>query len=191
MTKVTGSSLNMSQNRPPNQMNKIITCLMGFTLFPVAYSADIAHCYRNFQLHPSQQQYQLMWYFDLSKTSWENYPKLIKQKTLIYRGTQSEILVEVCIRKYIANKMEPGVARLILEFYRLVDNMTYSFRITQDMIKEAKIIREELAKYNLPLKCCFETNDPATPSEAANTIIYGYTWNKQKDTLSPHIEHSI
>ena len=87
--------------------------------------------------------------------------------------------------------MDPGVARLILEFYRLVDSMTYGFRIITEMIRIANTIQNELAKYSLPLKCCYETNDPTIPSNLAKTIIYGYVWDKQKDTLAPHLEYSI
>ena len=87
--------------------------------------------------------------------------------------------------------MNPGPARLILEFFRLVDNMTYSFRNKEPMITCAKEIESELNKYSLPLKNTFDTNDPTLPEDKSSEIIYGYVWCKKTDTLTPNLEYSI
>ena len=127
------SSLNMSQAMPPNLHNKLIWALSAFTIWGVPYSADISHAYRCFLVKPEHQVFQLMIGFDFSKGNWQDHPIVIKLKTLLYGAAQSGAILENSIRKFVAPHIGDPVAKFVLTYLRLVDNILTSFRSKKKM----------------------------------------------------------
>ena len=140
-------------------------------------------------MHTEHQVFQLLVYFDFSKEDWYNYPKIVRQKTLLYGGILSETILELAIRR-AAKAMREGDAKQILIYQHLVDNILTSTRT----LNKTKIIALEifsiLAYRNLNLKKIYDTTkDYAIEWSDEDTldILFGYKWNRVNDMMSPNV----
>ena len=188
------SSLNMNQAMPPNLQNKLIWALSAFTIWAVPYSADISHAYRCFLVKPEHQVFQLMVGFDFAQKNWQDHPILVKLKTLLYGAAQSGAILENSIRKYVAPTVTDPIAKFILTYLRLVDNILSSFRTKDEWIRVATVINEVLSEYSLDLKNIGETTMEFTDNWNNDDwldIIFGYIWDKKKDLLQPNIKFNL
>ena len=121
-------NLNEAQIKPPNLNNRLISALTSFCLFEVPYSSDIQHEFRTIRIHPDHYPYQLLISFDYTKENCEDYPCTIVQKSLLYGGVQSQLILELAIRYIIAPNVTNVLIKEIILFRRVVDNCTTSFR---------------------------------------------------------------
>ena len=99
---------------------------------------------------PAQQILQLMIGFDYDPPDWDKHPLVILCKALVFGMKQSPSFCEAAL-SYIANLLH-GMARNVMLYGRLVDNVVFSAREREAVLELEQIIREELAKYSFPLK---------------------------------------
>ena len=184
----------MSQAMPPNLHNKLIWALSAFTILGVPYSADIHHAYRCFLVKPEHQVFQLMIGFDFSRGNWQGHPIVVKLKTLLYGAAHPGAILENIIRKFVAPHIGDPVAKFILTYLRLVDNILTSFRSKKEMTRVAIEINRTLSKYSLDLKMIGDTSKEFADDwdeEDNNEIIFGYIWDKVTDNLKPNITFNL
>ena len=70
--------------------------------------------------------------FDFSQPDWQNHPRIVRQKMLVYGGILSEMILELVIRR-AAKSMQNGEAKRVLLYQRLVDKILMSTRTLQKM----------------------------------------------------------
>ena len=122
----SGTSLNMCQKVPGNLSNPPDWTLAAFTLYSHPLSADIQSAYRKILVHPEHRRYQLLCFYDFSKTDWENNPLVCEQVGLPFGCVQSGTYLELILEK-VSKTTKIPLAALIMLFFRQVDNFLYSF----------------------------------------------------------------
>ena len=103
------TNLNEASVRPPNLTNKLTSALLSFIMFYLPYSSDISHAYRTIKVHPDHWPYQLLIGFNFDQEDWWNYPVTIVQKTLLYGNIQSQLILELAIRRIIGPTIKNSV----------------------------------------------------------------------------------
>ena len=117
------SSLNLTQEHPPNLANLLPWVLSSFTLYHVPYSSDIRSAYRRVKVDPSCQPFQLLLLFDFNKTNWSDY-QIVMQNGLPYGLTQSGTYLELALDE-VADSVEHPMAKIIIQNFCIVDNLLY------------------------------------------------------------------
>ena len=160
-----------------------------FFLYKYCYSADISSAYRRIKIEEDHQPFQLVIFFDFTKTNWHLYPIVTLQTGMIFGATQSGTYLDLAIER-VAEEATTRVVKITLLFLRQVDNLLSSFRTQQELETVGEEIFKLMEKHNLPLQMKFSSIEKAHPDWEADTpveTLMGYRWNKRTDHIIPSI----
>ena len=185
------TNLNEASVRPPNLTNKLTSALLSFIMFYLPYSSDISHAYRTIKVHPDHWPYQLLIGFNFDQEDWWNYPVTIVQKNLLYGNIQSQLILELAIRRIIGPTIENLEVRETIMFRRIVDNMVTSFRDPAKMEEVCNDIFSKFKEFNMNLKSRVDSTKEYHGDEWTESmkedILIGLKWDRAQDTVTPKI----
>ena len=143
--------------------------------------------FHNVLVDPPLQAFQLMIGFLFDNPEWEQHPIVILCKALVFGIKQSLSFCEAAL-SYVAQQLN-GMARIIMLYGRLVDNVVFSTRDRTEAIAIETAIREKLKEYGFPLKEMDTLKkvlkDKFTLGENPTQLL-GMTWDRDKDLLLPN-----
>ena len=108
------------------------------------------------RVHSDHTNYQLLILFDFSKDDWENYPWVVQYHGMFFGATQSGAYLELALNR-VSNFARTELAKLIIKYFRAVDNMLHSFETKEQMIAIAEEIDEVMTSFNFPLQRPYTT----------------------------------
>ena len=103
----------------------------------------------------------------MKKEDWESHPKIVVQKTLLYGGIQSEVLLELVLWE-MASSLEDGKIKDTVLYQQLVDNILGYYRSVKKKKLLAGKVDEVLSHHNLAFKRVFDTTKEHSESSGEN-----------------------
>ena len=181
------TSLNALLHSVPCRLTDMPTVVFSLRIFEYAISVDVSNAFHNILVNIDQQLFQLMVGFDYDHPDWDQHPLVILCEALVFGMKQSPSLCEAAL-SYIGHLLE-GMARKIMLYARLVDNVVFSARERAAVLELERIIREKLAQYHFPLKP-MDTLPKVNPEgfelgENPSQLL-GMLWDREADTISPN-----
>ena len=120
-----------------------------------------------------------------------NHPVTIVQRSLLYGNVQSQLILELALRKIVCPTIEDSEIRQIVMHKRIVDNIITSFREDHKLKTVSDMVFDKLAEYSMDLKTKFDStrsyHGDEWNKEMEKDILIGLLWDRILDTVHPSI----